>query len=539
LTLNDLIYLLPELILLLAATAVFALDALWPKEKPELVLSQSKDFSKETWFLPYVALAGLGVAAVGLIPSIGAGPQVVANMLALDAFAVFFKALAIIGVAVVILTAVPYMRGRTPYGGEFYALLLVVAMAICLAVSATNLVMIYLGMEFLSITSYVLAGFLRDDRKSGEAALKYFLYGATASAVMLYGMSLLYGATGTTDLAGIATVFRGQAQAGAGLVVPASNAATSARPAPTLGIPALILLLAGFGFKASLVPFHQWVPDTYEGAPTPITAFLSTASKAAGFAILMRVFLVAMGAMQSQWVALLIAISALTMTVGNLTALRQTNVKRLLAYSSIGQAGYILIGVAAVVGAGDVGAGLVGLVSNAAANARPTPTFNGINGVLIYLFAYLFTNVGAFAVVAAVEAATGEVELKNYAGLIRRSPWLAGLLTIFLLSLAGIPPTGGFLGKFFVFGAAVQRQMWGLLVIAAVNSVVAAFYYLNVVRYMFLMPTEEGAGPIGAEWPLRVSLGITAVLTLLLGLAPGPLIAWATRSVQLLALRQP
>ncbi len=491
---TDLIYLLPELILLLAAALVFVLDMVGPKEKAK-------------GWLPYVAISGLAAAALGLIPVLpplaggGQGGVLVASMLAADPFAVFFKLLAILAVAIVILTAVPYLAGRTPYRGEFYALLLVVGAAICLVTSATNLVMIYLGMEFLSITSYVLAGFLRHDKKSGEAALKYFLYGATASAVMLYGMSLLYGATGTTDLAGIAAAFTGKAQA----------------ELTWLGVPALILLLAGFGFKASLAPFHQWAPDTYEGAPTPVTAFLSTASKAAGFAILMRVFLVALAPLQTQWVALLIAVSVLTMTAGNLTALRQTNVKRLLAYSSIAQAGYMLIGVAAVVGTGG--------------------TFTGINGVLIYLFAYLFTNVGAFAVVTAVETATGKVELKDYAGLIRRSPWLAGLLLVFLLSLAGIPPTGGFVGKFFVFGAAVQRQMWGLLAIAAVNSVVAAFYYLNIVRYMFFTPAEADAEPIGTAWPLRVALGITAALTLLLGLAPGPLIAWATRSVQLLALK--
>ena len=203
-------------------------------------------------------------------------------MLAADPFALFFKALAIISIAMVILTAMPYMRGRTPYPGEFYALLLVVGVGDLLAVSATNLVLIYLGMEFLSITSYVLAGYLRNDRKSGEAALKYFLYGATASAVMLYGMSLLYGATGTTDLAGIASALAGKAP---GELV-------------WLTMPAIILLVAGFGFKASLVPFHQWAPDTYEGAPTPVTAFLSTASKATGFAILMRVFFVALGSQQ-------------------------------------------------------------------------------------------------------------------------------------------------------------------------------------------------------------------------------------------------
>jgi len=496
LNLTDLTYLLPELILLFAATVVFALDALWPKGRPK------------EW-LPYAAIAGLAAAALGIIPSLGAGARIVASMLALDRFAIFFKALAIIGVAVVILTAIPYLAGRTPYRGEFYALLLVVAAAICLAASATNLVMIYLAMEFLSITSYVLAGYLRNDRKSGEAALKYFLYGATASAVMLYGISLLYGATGTTDMAGIAAALTGKA---AGELV-------------WLGVPALILLLAGFGFKASLVPFHQWAPDTYEGAPTPVTAFLSTASKAAGFAILMRVFLVAMGPLQAQWIALLIAVSIATMTVGNLTALKQTNVKRLLAYSSIAQAGYMLIGVVAVWGMGAPG------------GASPAPTFTGINGVLIYLFAYLFTNVGAFAVVTAFEAATGKVELNDYAGLVKRSPWLAGLLFIFLISLAGIPPTGGFLGKFFVFGAAVQRQMWILLAIAAVNTVVAAFYYLNVVRYMFFVPAEEGAERVEVALPLRGALLITAALTLLLGLIPGPLIAWATQSVQIWALK--
>ncbi len=280
------------------------------------------------------------------------------------------------------------------------------------------------------------------------------------------------------------------------------------------------------------MPFHQWAPDTYEGAPTPVTAFLSTASKAAGFAILIRVFLVALAPLQAQWVALLIAVSVLTMTVGNLTALRQTNIKRLLAYSSIAQAGYMLIGVAAV-----VGGELLTPTSSAATKAPLALTFNGINGVLIYLFAYLFTNVGAFAVVTAVETATGKVELQDYAGLIRRSPWLAALLVIFLLSLAGIPPTGGFLGKFFVFGAAVQRQMWGLLAIAAVNSVIAAFYYLNIVRYMFLTPADAGAENVRTAWPLSVALGITAALTLLLGLLPGAFINWAAGSAQLWAGR--
>ena len=464
--------------------------------------------------LPYVALGGLGLAALAIIPAshavfgAKAAPRIVASMLVADPLAIFFTALAIIGVAIVILSAIPYMRGRTPYTGEFYALLLVVALAVCLAVSATNLVMIYLSIEFLSITSYVLVGFLRQDRKSGEAAIKYFLYGSVASAVMLYGMSLLYGATGTTDLSGVAQALATFHGGGNELM--------------WLTVPAIVLMLVGFGFKASLVPFHQWVPDTYEGAPTPVTAFLSTVSKAAGFAILIRVLLVAMGSVQQQWTALLVAISIVTMTVGNLTALRQTSVKRLLAYSSIAQAGYILIGLAAVW-------------------SDPSLPFTGINGVLIYLFAYLFANIGAFTVVAAIEIATGKTDLSDYAGLVRRAPWLAALLFVFLISLAGIPPTGGFIGKFFVFGAAVQRQQWVLVAFAAVNTVVAASYYLNVVRYMFLMPAQESTlcigeenGAISVARPLGGALAVTALLTLLLGLAPGPLIAWATGSAQAL-----
>lgn len=487
--LSDMTYLLPELVLLVGAALVFLLDILWLRR----MVSPDRRFS----WLPGIAIVVLLVAALALIPSQTGGGVVVATMLTVDAFALFFKAFALMGVGLVILTAMPYLKDRTPYGGEFYALLLITALAICLAVSANNLIMIYLSMEFLSITSYVLAGYLRNDRKSGEAGLKYFLYGATASAVMLYGMSLLYGATGTTDLRQI-------------------SVALTTRPADDLVwliMPAIVMLLAGFGFKASLVPFHQWAPDTYEGAPTPITAFLSTASKATGFAILMRVFVTAFGVypVAGQWITLLVAVSVLTMTLGNLTALRQTNIKRLLAYSSIAQAGYILIGVAAVA-------------------ATPGLTFNGINGVLLYLFAYLFTNLGAFAVVVAIETSTEKVELKDYSGMVRRSPWLAALLTIFLLSLAGIPPTGGFLGKLYVFGAAVNRAMWVLLAIAVVNTVIAAFYYLNIVRYMFFVPAGERAERVSVSPAFSMVLGITAAVTLLLGIFPSPFIAWTSAS---------
>lgn len=499
-TLNDLIFLLPELILLLAAALIFILDIIGRRPHDPLTLAQQP----KPW-LPYAALIGLAVAALGLLPGLGQTASATA-MLAADPFASFFKALAIIGVALVILAAIPYMRARTPYRGEFYALLLIAAAAICLAVGATNFVMLYLAMEFLSITSYILAGFFREDRRSGEAAIKYFLYGATASAVMLYGMSLLYGATGATDFGAVAQALG--KLGGPDLL--------------WLGGPALILMLVGFGFKASLVPFHQWAPDTYEGAPTPVTAFLSTASKATGFAILIRVFLVVLGGLQPLWANLLVALAIVTMTLGNLTAIRQTNIKRMLAFSSIAQAGYMVIGMAA---------------ATAGSSAGTAAPFAGVNGVLIYLLAYLVTNVGAFAVVIAVENRSGQVEIKSYAGLVRRAPWLAVVLFIFLLSLAGIPPTAGFVGKLFVFGAAVRAGLIALAVIGALNAVISAFYYLNVVRVMFFMPAEADAEPVAVERPLQLAVLLTAAFTLLIGFFPGPLIEWAARSVQLLALR--
>lgn len=483
-------HLSPELILLLAAVIVLALDLVGRRE-PAYQRRQ----------LPLVATVGL-VAALGatlMLMAQGVSARV-ATMMSVDPLALFFKVIAIVGVGLVIASAVEYIPNRTPYVGEFYALLVIAALAISVTVSANDLILIYLGMEFLSITSYVLTGFLRRDRRSIEAALKYFLYGASASAVMLYGMSLLYGATGATDLEAIARALSAQATGDLRL----------------LGFSAIVLLAVGFGFKASLVPFHQWAPDVYEGAPTPITAFLSTASKATGFAIMVRVLTVGLPMFQRPaWVPILAAISMVTMTLGNLVAIQQTNIKRLLAYSSIAQAGYILIGLAAL---------------------SAGPAFNGLDGLLIYLLAYLFTNLGAFLVVIAIENATGAVDLPAYAGLVHRSPLLAAMLTVFLLSLAGIPPTGGFLGKFFVFGAAIRAQFLSLAVVAIVNSAIAAFYYLNVVRYMFLLPPPEGqVDPLPVTPAMRAMLWACAAMTLLIGVYAQPFIEWAMRSATLLA----
>jgi proton-translocating NADH-quinone oxidoreductase chain N len=452
-------------------------------------------------WLPFVGIAGLVGALVAASLLWGRQESLLSGMMAVDSFALFFKVVAGLSTLLVILASWDYFRGKTPYEGEFYGLLVLAALAITLAASSTDLIMIYLSMEFLSIASYILVGYLRDDPKSNEGAIKYFLYGAIASGIMLYGMSLLYGVTGTTSLAEIAKVFAAGKVAGDML---------------WLVLPALVMLLAGFGFKIALVPFHQWAPDAYEGAPTPVTAFLSVGPKAAGFAILIRVFLAAFPAFQVDWVAVLAAISMVTMTLGNVVALKQTNIKRMLAYSSIAHAGYILIGFASV--------------------ALKSPSiFNGVNGVLLYLLGYLFTNVGAFVAVIAFENGTGSNQISDYAGLVKRSPWLAGTLFVLLLSLTGIPPTAGFLGKFFVFAAAINVQFWALALVGIINSVIAAFYYLNVARYMFFLPAAEESR-VKISPALAVALGIATAVTLLIGLYPQPFIDFATQSVRLLSV---
>lgn len=486
----------PELILLLTGLVVLCVDFIWQ--------DGASAEEKKTLWVPGLALAGLGLALLATILLWGTPPTSVLGMMAVDPFALFFKIVALACVMLVILAAVPYLQGRTRFRGEFYALLVFAGLAISLASSATDLISVYLAMEFLSITSYVLAGYLRDDRKSSEAGLKYFLYGAVTSAAMLYGMSLLFGATGTTNLAGIAQFLMAADQS-----------------LQWLAVASIVLLLAGFSFKIVLSPFHQWAPDTYEGAPTPVTAFLSVGSKAAGFAILMRVLLTALPAFRWQigWMAFLIALAIISMALGNLIALRQTNIKRMLAYSSIGQAGFIIIG-------------FICLALNAES------AFLGMNGTLFYLFAYLFTNLAAFTAVIAFESATGSTEIADYRGLVHRAPVVAGVLLVALLSLAGIPGTGGFLGKFFVFGAAIQfntPQTIALALVGVVFSVVAAFYYLNVVRQMFFEPVEEGAGPVAVSMGLKVGLALTAVGILVVGIYPQPFLEFATRSMQMLA----
>jgi NADH-quinone oxidoreductase subunit N len=482
---ESLILLSPQLLLLVWALLVLGLD---------LVVKKAKDR------LAYLALAGFVpplVAAIYLL-LVGANQSLFYDMVRVDAFSLYFAIIACLAAGLVVLASMEYMKARTRYRGEFYGLLLLAALAMTLMASSTNLIMIYLSIEFMSLTSYVLVGYFRDDAKSSEGGLKYFLFGAVTSALMLYGMSLMYGATGTTDLAEISSAL--------------TSMQATLPPWRFLFLPAILLMLAGFSFKMALVPFHQWSPDAYEGAPTPVATLLSVGPKAMGFSILLRVLITAVPQFKFDWVAILMGISLVTMTLGNLTAIRQTNIKRMLAYSSIAQAGYVLVGIVSIV-----------------------PFTVGIHGVLLYLMAYLFTNAGVFIAVIAFSHVTNSDEISDYAGLVRRAPTLAAVMVIFFMSLAGLPPTAGFVGKLFVFGAAVQAGYYYLAIIGVLNSVISVVYYFNVVRQMFFLapPSEERLSL--PRFPLAAVI-ICVVLVMVIGLYPQPLIDLVGRSVTVLAM---
>lgn len=485
-TTRTLIWLSPEIVLSVFGMLILIVDLIGRARTREV--------------LPWLAILGFAGAFAATMYIWGAQASLFNGMYAVDTFSLFFKVIATVAGAVITLISIDYLRGRTTRYGEFFSLFTFSILAMTMMASAASLLMIYLSVEFLSYTSYLLTGFLREDKKSNEAAIKYFLYGAITSAVMLYGLSLLYGVSGSLNLTDISAVF-------------ASTFDTSIR---AVALVAMALVLAGLGFKISLVPFHQWAPDAYEGAPTPVTAFLSVGPKAVGFAILLRVVLTALPVYHDNWIPLLAVISVLTMTLGNLVALRQTNVKRLLAYSSIAQAGYMLIG-------------LVGI------DLSGNSPFLGLNGVLIYLFAYLFTNLGAFTCVIAIENATGAVNIEDYAGLVRRAPLVAALFVIFFLSLAGIPPTAGFIGKFFVFGAALRAGFLSLAAIGVINSIISVFYYFGVVRAAFFQEAKDPS-PIRIAPLVTLGLTVSALAVLLIAIFPQPLFNMAAWSMGMLGL---
>ncbi len=411
-----------------------------------------------------------------------------------DWFAVFFALFAPLVGIVVCLSAPAYLeRHKIDHPGEFFGLILLALAAVILLGAAADLVTLYLGIDFLGIAAYALAGFAKRDARASEAGIKYFLIGAVSSAIMLYGMSLLYGLTGSTNLTTIGQRLIGGAD-------PAALAAA-------------MLILVGLGFKVALVPFHMWCPDAYEGAPTPITAFLSVAPKAGGFAALLRLFLHALPAVP--WGPALATLAGLTMTVGNLLAIPQTNIKRMLAYSSIAQAGYIIIGLC---------------VAPPSPEGAPLSSF-GAPSVLFYLMAYLLMNLGAFAVVIAVSNQMGSEHINDYAGLIRRSPFLATALALFFLSLAGVPPLAGFVAKLLVFASAIEAHYYSLAIIGVVNSVVSIYYYFNVVRLMFLQPAASPER-VTPERGLFAAVLLTLVLTFALGLFPHAVITASQAAAQ-------
>jgi NADH-quinone oxidoreductase subunit N len=462
----------PELILVGVALVLMILDALRPDpdQRPMVLLS----------------LAGVAAAAAASVKLWfwkGAA-TVLGGMVAADKFTVFFR-LVILGVAGIgILLSYHYLDRAGEARGEYWPLLLFATAGMTLITAAADLIVVFLALEILSLSLYLMTGFSFRRVASAEAAMKYFLLGAFSSAFFLYGIALAYGATGTTNLAGIAGKLSGQVGSLA------------------LALGAVGLIAVGFSFKIAAVPFHMWTPDAYEGAPTSVTAFMSAGTKVAAFAAFLRVLNVAFAPMSWDWTPFIYAIAAITMIVGAVLAIAQTNVKRMLAYSSIAHAGFVLV---AVTAAGQ----------------------QGIQAAMFYLAAYASMIIGAFGVVMLVSArGEGNLTLGSYAGLARRSPFLAAALALFLLSLAGIPPTAGFIAKVSVFSAAIQAGHWPLALLGVLASVIAAFFYIRVIVLMYMQDDErepdeviglEGA-PVG-----RVAILIPALLTLLFGIFPGVL----------------
>jgi len=472
----------PELVLIVGINLVLATDLLVEEGKKWATASLT-GFVLLGAFVPVVTLAVIGDSDVRALFD---GRYVI------DDFALIMKALFLLAAYVVVLMSQTSLEEGGYYQGEFYVLLLASVLGMVMMTSSRDLVSVFIALELLSIPAYMLAAWRKRDPKSNEAGVKYYLLGVFASAVLLYGMSLLYGATGSTKLTDIGAV-----------LVDGELIA--------LEIVAIVFVVAGFAFKVSAVPFHTWAPDTYEGAPTPVTAFLSVASKAAGFVALVLVIFIAFPRADGVYGPLVWVLAALTMTVGNVIALRQTNIVRLLAYSSVSQGGFILMPLAFV------GTGVA---------AEPA-----LKGVVVYLLVYGFTNLGAFAVVIAVARKTHSGEITSFGGLIGYAPGLAVLMTVFLASLAGIPPLGGWIAKFNVFKAVLDSGTgagYALAVIGAANTAIAAAYYLRVMREMWMNEAPDGdTTAVVTPPPIVAALAITGAGTLVLGVLPGLVLGFA------------
>jgi NADH-quinone oxidoreductase subunit N len=467
--------LIPEIVVIVTALVVMVFDL----------------FVADKRLMGYLSLLGLAAAAIPCFMSLQSPPAAFQNMVISDGYSLILNLVFIITAALSVLIALSYLNDKAMQRGEYYTLLLFATSGMMLMGAATDLIIVFLGLEIMSIALYILAAFNRRQMASGEAGMKYFVLGAFASAFFLYGVALMYGATGSTNLPTINQWFT-------------ANQISLDDPLALVG---LGLLLIGFAFKVAAVPFQWWTPDVYHGAPTSVTAFMSVGAKAAGFAALIRLLMVSFDqAFVSDWQIAVAVLAVITMTGGNLIALVQRDVKRMLAYSSIAHAGYILVGVA-------------------------PGTMTGVKGVLFYLMAYAFMNVGAFAVIAVIERRheVGSL-MTDYIGLAARRPLLALAMALFMFSLTGLPPFVGFWGKLYVFRAAVEANMSWLAVVGVINSVISAFYYVAVVVQMYMRSPAEVEGqaepaPIHLGGPVAVTLTVAGVVTVLLGIWPTPLVA--------------
>ena len=490
--LRDVLLISPELALTGLAVLVVLLD---------LVIGRRKGVLLAVGTIGLLVPAGFSIVLWNEVHSLPAGAEAAFfGTIVVDKFALFFKLLIVGILALLLLASGGYAERFRQYQGEFIALVFLSATGLMLLAGAADLITVYISLELAALPVVALAAFLKTEVRSTEAGIKFLLLSGISSAILLYGFAFLYGATGTVRIFSLDPT------------VPtiAMMASQGDATLPFGSFPLMVgavLAVAGFGFKLSMVPFHMWTPDVYEGSPTPVAAFLAVASKAAAFAVVLRVFHTGLEAVSTDWVLLFAGLSAATMTVGNLVAMVQTNVKRLLGYSAIAHAGYMLIGVAAVTadGAGSGGDAL------------------GSSGLLFYLGAYAVTTMAAFFAVIVITNRTGSDEIIGLAGMGQRAPWVAGVLALALVSLTGIPPTAGFMGKLFLFNAAVDADLIWLAVFGVVNSVLSAYYYLRIVRVMYLQPAgaEER---ISAGIPAGAALLVTGVAVLVLGIIPGGLL---------------
>jgi NADH-quinone oxidoreductase subunit N len=477
-SLYSLFAILPEIILAISACAIFVMEPFIPKEKRNI--------------MAYFSLGALILSALSLFLLCGKNISAFNGMIVIDAYALSFKAVLVLSAIVVVLMSFEYVKIEKIFLGEYYGLILFATIGMMFLPSASDLLSFYLSLELMSVSFYILASFMRKDPKSLEAGIKYFLAGIFTSGLILYGIAFLYGLTGTTHLGSIRAILS--------TTQPLSN--------PMLTF-ALILLIAGFGFKIAAVPFHMWAPDVYEGAPTPITAFLSVGSKLAAIAAMLRVFVFGLSVSYPDWWLFLWIVSALTMTLGNIAALVQTNFKRLLAYSSIGHTGYLLMGL---------------IVKSEL----------GLSGIFVHSVAYLLMTLGAFIMIVLVcKAGSRGDQIKDLRGLGRAYPVVGFAFILFALSFIGVPPTAGFIGKLLIFGAAIEGQFYYLAVIGVLNSVISLYYYFKVATVMFMEEAPD-AMTLSFSMPMKVGLLALSVGTLLIGLYPEPLIRIALSSVKVL-----